>query len=139
MDIEKLNADLTEIALLKNKLNDMDYNNPKYDDVEEELHDLEDDFMEEFGDALEDILTDIHEELCPDNEVLLPIAYLANQYEVLDKDEDGKTLFDAKFNEGVIVDVDSIDDQISRLVLVPGPARILLQAGKKIKKELWVG
>ena len=33
-----------------------------------------------YGDYIEEALRDVHDEFCPDSEVLLPIAYLANEY-----------------------------------------------------------
>ena len=139
MDVHKLNDALTEIASLKNKLNEMNYNNSSYDDVEEELHDMEDELMDEFGDALEDVLIDVHEEVCPDSEVLLPIAYLAHTYKCIGKDDSNNPLFDIDNGEGVIVDSDEYDKQLTRLVLVPGPTRLVLNIGRNEQKEVWVG
>ena len=138
MDIVKLNTALTEIALLKNQLSKLNYNDNNYDDVEEELHDLEDDFTDEFGDYLEDVLTDVHDEACPDSDVLLPIAYLAHSYKELGKDDSNNFLFDVDNGEGVIVDSDEYD-KLTRLVLVPGPTRLILNIGRSDQKELWVG
>ena len=61
-------------------LKKLDYNNPKYDDLEEELHDLEDSLHVKFGDFLEEILQNVHDKYCPDTDVLFPIAYLAKSY-----------------------------------------------------------
>ncbi|MCG8475472.1 MAG: hypothetical protein MI784_08370 [Cytophagales bacterium] len=134
MDKKKLNETLIEIAELKNKLASTDYNDASYDDMEEELHDLEDEFMDEFGDILEDILSDIHEELCPDSEVLMPIAYLANQYTQISDDE-----FALPASEGVIVDAEAeeYDGKLVRLAIVPGPARIEISSSSKARKVIW--
>ena len=46
------------IAILEKRLelSKLNYSDDTYDDVEEMLHDLEDDFNEKYGDQLEDIL-----------------------------------------------------------------------------------
>ena len=136
MDAKKLNEDLVSLVLKKNELSRLDYNDPAYDSVEEELHEMEDLFLEEYGKYLEDILKSVHEEFCPDNEVLLPIAYLANKYKV-EQNENGKTTFHVGLNEGVIVDVDNYSDKLTRLVLIPNPTRILLQIHNSHHEEVW--
>ena len=136
MDTEKLNVDLVNLVLKKNELNRLDYNNLEYDSVEEELHGLEDEFVNDYGEFLEEILKSVHDEFCPDNEVLLPIAYLANKYKVKSKGK-GETEFDVNLNEGVIVDVDNYSDKLTRLVLIPNPTRIMLQIDSSHKEEVW--
>ena len=136
MDTEKLNDDLVNLVLKKNELNRLDYSNPEYDTVEEELHDLEDEFLKVHGKELEDVFKSIHDEFCPENEVLLPIAYLANKYKIKKRD-DGDIEFSVSLNEGVIVDVENYADRLTRLVLVPNPSRILLQIDNSHSEELW--
>ena len=41
MDVDKLNRDFALIADKINELDELDYNDERYDDLEEELHDLE--------------------------------------------------------------------------------------------------
>ena len=136
MDVNKLNEDLVALVLKRNELNRLDYNNPQYDMIEEELHSLEDVFIEEYGNYLEEGLKSVHEEFCPDNEILLPIAYLAKKYQVKKK-EDNKIEFEVSLDEGVIVDVDNYIDQLTRLVIVPSPTRILLQISHSHHEEVW--
>jgi hypothetical protein len=50
MDINKLNQDLVELVSRKNLLASIDYNDQAYDQVEEELHDFEDEFLETYED-----------------------------------------------------------------------------------------
>ena len=44
MDIQAFDKALQEIVKKRTDLEKIDYNNPKYDDLEEQLHDLEDAF-----------------------------------------------------------------------------------------------
>ena len=136
INIEKLNDDLVNLVLKKNELSRLDYSNPEYDSVEEELHDLEDEFLKVHGKEMEEVFKTIHEEFCPDNEVLLPIAYVAKKYKVK-KSSDGDVEFSVSPDEGVIVDVDNYSDKLTRLVLIPNPSRILLQIDSSHSEEIW--
>lgn len=134
MDIQSLDKALIALVEKKNQLNKLGYDDKTYDVVEEELHDMEDDFIETYGEYLEDVLADVHDDLCPDNDVLLPTAYLANKYT---KDEaDGKVTYHPA-DGGVIVDVDEYPEKVTRLVLVPAPTRLILQIGKNQEVEVW--
>ncbi len=116
MNVKELDAELREIEKAKAELGKLDYNDPKYDDLEEKLHDLEDDFQDKHGEYLEDALQIIHDDLCPDNDVLMPIAYLG---------------------KGVPVEVDKFPGKDTRLVLVTNPPRILLTIGKEKQDVVW--
>jgi hypothetical protein len=116
MDIKALNEALQNIVEKRKALEKIDYNDPQYDDLEEELHDDEDDFQDIFGDYMEKALQTVHDEYCPDNDVLLPIGYLG---------------------QGVIVEVDKLPGKDTRLVLVPNPVRILLTVGKDKQQVVW--
>ena len=131
MDIEQLNKELVQLALKKNELIWLDYNNEEYDRVEEELHTMEDDFQEKYGDYLDEALSYVHDEFCADTDVLIPIAYVANEYKV----DEGN--FDVDTNQGVLVDVDEFPGKSTRLVLVPSPTRILLIVDSNTREEVW--
>ena len=116
MDIKALDNALQEIVKKREELSKIDYNNPKYDDLEEQLHDLEDAFQDNHGEYLEDALQSIHDEYCPDNDVLMPIGYLG---------------------QGILVEIDKFPGKDTRLVLVPNPVRILLTIGKDKHQVVW--
>jgi hypothetical protein len=137
MNIKDLDRALLAIVEKKNLLSTLNYNDETYDQVEEELHDLEDDFIDEYGTYLEDALHLVHDEYCPDNDVLLPIAYMANKYIKTGEKPDGSPEFTVAPNEGVIVDVDDYPGKISRLVFVPNPTRLLLNVDKEKSIEVW--
>jgi len=116
MDIKALDKAIQEIEKKRAELAKLKYDNPKYDDVEEELHDMEDDFQDEYGDDLEDVLQEVHDQLCPDNDVLLPIAYIG---------------------KGVPVEVDKYDGFDTKLVLAANPAKVILTIGKDKQEVIW--
>ncbi len=131
MDISALDRDLTSLINAKMALAALDYADAHYDEKEEELHDLEDDFMEKYGTYLEDALHHVHDEMCPDSDVLLPIAYIPNK---IVKTAEG---FDVPNGQGVFVDVDDYSNPDTKLVLLPNPTRIVLLVGKEKKETLW--
>ena len=133
-NVESLDQALVKLVEKKNMLSQLNYNDTNYDQIEEELHDLEDDFIDAYGDYLDDVLADVHDELCPDNDVLLPIAYLANKY--VKKEDNGQVSYHAA-DGGVLVDVDEYPDKLTRLVLVPKPTRLVLQIGKNHEEQVW--
>ena len=116
MNVKELDAELREIEKAKAELDKLDYNDPKYDDLEERLHDLEDDFQDKHGEFLEEALQNVHDDLCPDNDVLMPIAYLG---------------------KGVPVEIVKFPGKDTRLVLVTNPIRILLTIGKEKQDVVW--
>lgn len=130
--MEKLNSELIELVRIKNQLSLLNYADENYDELEEQLHDLEDDFVENFGDILEEALHNIHDEYCPDNDVLLPIAYLANKYEISDSNE-----YSVSPSSGVFVDADDYEGKPTRLVLLPNPVRFELIVGSELKQVVW--
>src|SRR6185369_308859 len=111
MDIQALDKAVQEIAIRRNELKKIDYNNPKYDDLEEELHDLEDALQVKYGDYLEEALQEVHDKVSPDTDILFPISYLAKTYAINAKNE-----FAVAANEGVYVEVDTMPGKETKLV-----------------------
>lgn len=116
MDIKALDKALDELVKRKTELSALDYNNPKYDEMEDALHDMEDDFQEKFGTKLEEVLQDVHDEYCSDNDVLMPVAYIG---------------------KGVIVEADDYPGKDTRLMLVASPPRLILSIGKEKQEIVW--
>ncbi|WP_339792388.1 hypothetical protein [uncultured Imperialibacter sp.] len=135
MDINKLDKALIDLVETKIALSGLSYDDPKYDDLEELLHDQEDEFVENYGDYIEEALRDVHDEFCPDSEVLLPIAYLANEY--IKKESDGKVTYTTLTNQGVPVDMDDFPDKKTRIVLIPAPTRLVLIVDAQNQQVVW--
>ena len=107
MDLEALDQYLVSIIKKKNELQQIGYQDPRYDDVEEELHQLEDQLMEQHGKEMEQVIQDVHDKICPDTDVLMPIAYLAKSY-VSAVDDQGKETYDVDLKEGVPVILETV-------------------------------
>ncbi len=131
IDIKNLDKDLTALVKAKIALSKLTYADENYDKIEEELHDMEDDFQENYGEYLEEALAEVHDEFCPDNDVLLPIAYLADEYIVKDD------TIDVAPGQGVLVEADDFASAKVTLALAPQPTRIVLQAGNDHKEVVW--
>lgn len=132
MDSKAVDKALQEIIKKRMELAKLDYSNPAYDDLEEKLHDKEDEFQESFGDELEHALQDVHDEYCPDTDVLMPVAYIAKSYTINDKKE-----FSVAPTEGVYVEMDDYPGKETKLVLVPNPVRIILNIGGDKQQIVW--
>jgi hypothetical protein len=131
MNLQKLNTDLVEIVEKRIQLAELRYDDSQYDELEEQLHDLEDNFLKKYDDYLEDLLLDIHDEFCPETEVLSPIAYLAKNY--IRKDSNS---YDVLGDQGVWVEIEEIPEKEAHLVLLPNPLRVVLSTGN-FKKVVW--
>ena len=136
IDDIKLNKQLAEIVDLRNQLETLSYSDDDYDDIEDQLHEIEDDFNEEFADYLEGILEDVHEEVNTTADILLPTAYLSKSYEV-SKDGADEITYYIGDEDGVYVKMESFLELNTRIVLVPNPARFYFTLNGEIKKELW--
>ena len=131
MNIQALDKDLLSLFEKRVALSQMGYDHRDYDDVEEALHDLEDDFNENYGTYLEGILSVVHKEYCPESDVLLPTAYLAKSFK---ETADGG--IEVGKDAGVLVELETDPDATAKLILLPTPTRIVLQVGKK-KNVVW--
>lgn len=134
MDLKALDKALQHLIKSRAELSTLNYNDPKYDDLEEKLHDAEDDFQDKYGEFLEDALQDIHDEHCPDSDVLMPIAYLAKKYKVSDKGE-----YSVEGSEGVFVETEKYAGKETKIVFLPNPIRIALNIGKDKQVIVWTG
>ena len=132
MDINAIEKALIEIVSKREQLKKLDYSDPQYDELEDALHDLEDDFQAKYGEYMEDILQDVHDDICPDTDVLLPIAYLVSTYA---KDEKGH--LQVAPGEGVYVESDEYPGKDTKLALVPSPLRIVMNFGNGKQEVVW--
>ncbi|UOR03608.1 hypothetical protein MUN82_11680 [Hymenobacter aerilatus] len=126
MNVTELNQALVTLIEKKAELQTLTYDDARYDDVEEELHDLEDDFNDEYGQFLEEALEKVHDELGSDTDVLLPTAYLP-----------ANTSGEPTPKEGVWIDSEKYSGKEARLTLVPNPTRFILTVGKAVRQEVW--
>jgi len=137
MKMSEMNKALNQLVEKRNELAALSYSDPKYDDLEEVLHDLEDDFLDEFGEYFEKVLTDVHEKDFPESDVLSPIAYLAKKYVVKNTHSDGTVEYNIPAKDGVWVEAYALPNKNVRLILLPNPPRFVMHVENGASKEVW--
>ena len=136
MDFKQLNNDLVALVIKRNLLASINYNDEAYDQVEEDLHDTEDEFLEKYDSYLEEVLQTVHDEYCPETDVLLPIAYLAKKY-IEKTDASGNVIYGVGPNEGLLVESELHPKRSVRLILLPSPIRIVMTVDNSNAKVVW--
>ena len=134
MDIQTLDKELTQIAELRSALKSA---SQEQGNIKETLQNLEEKFLESYGNVLEDALKDVHDEICPDDQVKPVSSYLANSYIDTGNRRDGLKVFEVESNQGVEVGVDDYPGEDTKLVIIPNPCRIMLLVGENEREELW--
>jgi len=129
-NLTQLNQDLAQLVAKRIELSQISYDDTRYDSIEEAVHQLEDSFLSKYDDFLEYIFLDIHDEYCPETEVLSPLAYIARKYVKTYKN------FEIAENQGVWVEIDEAPEKEAHLVLLPNPLRVELHIGN-YKKIVW--
>ena len=137
MNWEKIDQELTEIVQQRIQLSALEYSDENYDDLEEQLHDLEDDFNENYEDVLAPELEKIYTKLKSDTDVLLPTAYLANTYLEMLPYAKGSITYEVSGEQGVPIESDQLGKVDLRIVLIPNPVRFVLLVNGRQLKELW--
>lgn len=137
MNWEKVDQELTKIVQQRNQLSALEYSDENYDDIEEQLHDSEDDFNENYEEVLAPELEKIYSKLKSDSDVLLPTAYLANFYQEMLPDAKGSITYAVSGAQGVPIESDQLGKVDLRIVLIPNPIRFVLLINGNQLKELW--
>ena len=137
MKISDLNKALNELAEKRNQLAAVSYSDTRYDDMEEELHDIEDDFLEEYGSYMEKVLNEVHDRDFPESDVLSPIAYLAKKYVPKSTHSNGRVDYNIPVKDGVWVEAFALPNKNVRLVLLPNPPRLVMNFENGQQKEVW--
>lgn len=136
MKIKNLNQAFIQIAEKKSQLAQIEKHDPNHALLKEEIEKLESEFQITYGHYIEEALFNVHDEYCPDNEVLRPVAYMATSYR---KTDDNIHPYDVDPEEGIPVEADDFPGIKARLVLVPGPTRLILQGQQEpFRETVWV-
>ncbi len=133
MEFADLNRELTRIVELRNELQSSN----GADEDRKELEFLESGFVEKYGFFLEEALRDVHDEICPDDQVKPLTQYLADQYIDTGNKRGGMKVFEVENDQGVEVGVDDYPGLETKLVILPNPCRIMLIVGEGEREELW--
>ena len=118
MHMNEMNVALTMLIDKRNHLASLSYSDTKYDELEEVLHELEDDFLEEYGDYLDKVLSQIHEKNFPES-------------------DDGTVEYNIPAKDGVWVEASAYPNKDIRLILLPNPPRLIMHFDNGVQKEVW--
>jgi hypothetical protein len=130
MNNQELNSALVDLLEKRIELSKLQYSDETYDQIEEELHEMEDNFTDTYGDFMEKAIAKVHREYCSESDVLLATSYLPKVVTKVGDD------YEFTVNEGVIVEMDDLPALEARLLLLPSPPRmLLLTPGETI--EVW--
>lgn len=129
--MDSINDFLLRIIEKRNLLSSMEYNDRRYDKLEDELHDLEDAFCDHYGEQMEDLIGKIQHKYNPYQEVLHPTAYIARKY-TEKVDDKGNKEYGVTRRDGVSIG----NSQDLHLVYLPNPARLALTGPHGIH-EVW--
>lgn len=131
LDIKALDTALEDIIKKRTKLYSMSFDSKGYDDLEDELMDLEDDFSENYGDFVEDGIAEVYEQFGLDDEVLSAVSYIGRHYSITADNQYG---ISAK--QGLPIDTPDEPDADLKIILLPKPVRIFAVMGGKAQ-EAW--
>ena len=129
LDIKIVDKDLQDIVKKRTKLYTMSFDSEGYDDLEDELMDLEDDFSENYGDFIEDGVAEVYEQFGLEDEVLSAISYIGRHYHITKDNQYG---ISAK--QGLPIDTPEEPDADLRIILLPNPVRIFAVMGDKAQE-----
>jgi len=135
MKFDEINQALAAIIELRNQIYQLEHGNANLSAIEAQLGQLESELLSDYGTELREVLLDVHDELCPDNEVLSPTSYIASSYSVAPNGEGIQ--YDVDGEAGVLVQTDDFPQKDTKLVLLPNPLRIMLNIDHNNREEVW--
>lgn len=132
MNLDKLNQAFTRIVEKKLELSKLPVESEEYRILLTELNTLIRDFMSDYGSLIEEALFNVHDEYCPDCDIMRPLAYIASEY--IKKND----RMIAPQGEGIPVFCDDYPDLDARLVFEPNPMRLVLQGvNQPFREVVW--
>lgn len=134
MNIENLNQAFIEIIEKKSTLSLLVTGSATFLTRQKQIDILEQSFLQTYGRYLEEVLFNVYDEYCPDNEILPLPAYFTSSYDV--DNEGSSSVYEASPGNGVSVDADDFPGIKAKLVLVPNPIRMVLLGEKESFKEV---
>jgi hypothetical protein len=136
MEVMELDKELTRIVELRNSISALGGSSESHPDFGR-LKEMEESFVEKYGLYLEDALRDVHDEICPDDQIHPLTAYIASQYIDTGNKREGLKVFEVENDQGVGVGTDDYPGMDTKLVIIPNPCRIMLIVGEEEREELW--
>ncbi len=131
MMTQEFNTSFSAIILKKEQFSLLTKDSPNYEKLKLEIVLLTEEFDKKFGNYLEEIIFNVHDEYCPDNKILKPLAYIADQY--IKKND---RIYLAPADQGVLVQCEDYPNIPTRLVLEPNPVKLILHSQDSNLREI---
>jgi hypothetical protein len=135
MDFKVLNEKVLEIIQLNEQLEDINYSDPRYDELEDKVYDLQDEMNEKYGKFFDEVLGDVYKQLNSKDVILNISDYIAKTYMTSGaKNPDGSLRYDEVPEDSITISVKPEALQGKRvdgkIYLKPNPIRIGFAIGK---------
>jgi hypothetical protein len=135
--LDSISAILTEYVIKNQELKSLNPSHPDFKILGRKLLGLATQMELNFGEKLEEILTDAYDEYCPDNEISNINEYLNGDYLSTGLDANGSITYDFKSGSGISVSVDEYEGKSARFVINPNPIQLVLDIEKEPRKIVW--
>jgi len=132
-----ISALLCDYVSKNQELRSLSPSHPDFQSITRKLNGIATQLELNFGESLEEILTDAYDEYCPDNEISDIHEYLTGTYTQTGVDADGNITYDFQTGSGIKVAVDEYEGQESRFVINPNPVQLVLEIEKEGRKVIW--
>jgi len=119
------------------ELRKLNETHPDFKVLQRQLNGLATQIELNFGDKMEEILTDTYDEYCPDNDISHINEYLLGNYIQTGIDAEGHITYDFVQGSGVKVAVDEYENQTARFVINPNPIQLVLDIEGEPRKIVW--
>ncbi|TAF32255.1 MAG: hypothetical protein EAZ57_09140 [Cytophagales bacterium] len=122
--LDKMNELLCKIIEKRNALSVLTYDSEDYDALEEQLHDIEDNMIAEYGANIEKVIRKVYAKFASEgSEVMSPLSYIARRYTVMGKNKLGVD-YELPLGEGIQVDSSELQSTEIRVAILPNPMRV---------------
>lgn len=139
MNFSDLNKKIENIIELSIELAKMDYSDPKYDKLEDKIHDLQDAINDDYGDDFDVILDEIYDKFNIQDETMFLADYIGSKYKELPENKFGKQ-FKIDINSAALVEIDSpklANKKINAAVYIhPNPLSLIMNING-LERIMW--
>jgi hypothetical protein len=135
MNFNDVNAKILQLIELNEKLSEISYSDARYDELEDEVYNLQDRLNEQYGKYFDAVLADIYKQLHSNDDLLNFTDYIARTYLISgEKNPDGSLKFDGVPDETplIVIKPEALKGKKveGRIYLKPNPLRIGFAIGE---------
>jgi hypothetical protein len=135
MDFKVLNEKVLEIIRLNEQLEDINYNDPRYDELEDKVYDLQDEINGQAGKLFDEVMANVYKQLNSKDDILNFSDYIAKTYMTSgSKNPDGSIRFDEVPEDSITISVrpEALQGKKveGKIYIKPNPLRIGFAIGK---------